>query len=43
MYLDIHWPGSRDGPPADIPPCGFLQNDPDCQKNGTQFTTTNNL
>lgn len=25
----IHWPG--DGPPADVPLCGFLGNDPSCQ------------
>ncbi|CAH0750184.1 unnamed protein product [Bemisia tabaci] len=26
----IHWPGGKDGPPADVPPCGFMGNDPDC-------------
>ncbi|XP_070492916.1 atrial natriuretic peptide receptor 1 isoform X2 [Chironomus tepperi] len=31
----IHWPGSRDGPPPDVPECGFLGNDPDCQGNET--------
>lgn len=36
IYLkDIHWPGSHDGPPADVPECGFLGNDPKCQYNGT--------
>lgn len=35
-FADIHWPGSHDGPPADIPICGFLGNDPDCQGNGIE-------
>lgn len=30
----IHWPGSREGPPPDIPPCGFMGNDPECHSNG---------
>lgn len=30
----IHWPGGRDGPPPDIPLCGFLGNDPVCVNNG---------
>lgn len=30
----IHWPGSREGPPPDIPPCGFMGNDPACHSNG---------
>jgi atrial natriuretic peptide receptor A len=30
----IHWPGSREGPPPDIPPCGFMGNDPACNSNG---------
>lgn len=33
---DIHWPGSHDGPPADVPECGFLGNNPECQGNGTR-------
>lgn len=33
-FKDIHWPGSHDGPPPDVPECGFLGNDPDCQTNG---------
>ncbi|XP_063976450.1 atrial natriuretic peptide receptor 1 isoform X2 [Diachasmimorpha longicaudata] len=28
----IHWPGGREGPPADIPECGFLGNDPACSQ-----------
>ncbi|XP_066996048.1 atrial natriuretic peptide receptor 1 [Anabrus simplex] len=27
----IHWPGGKDGPPPDVPPCGFMGNHPDCQ------------
>lgn len=30
----IHWPGGREGPPPDVPKCGFLDNSPDCQNNG---------
>nr|CAD7203630.1 unnamed protein product [Timema douglasi] len=26
----IHWPGGRDGPPPDIPQCGFMGNDLTC-------------
>lgn len=26
----IHWPGGREGPPVDVPECGFLGNDPAC-------------
>lgn len=33
---DIHWPGSHDGPPPDVPECGFLGNDPQCQGNGIE-------
>lgn len=33
---DIHWPGSHDGPPPDVPKCGFLGNDPNCQYNGIE-------
>ncbi|KAJ9597975.1 hypothetical protein L9F63_011176, partial [Diploptera punctata] len=29
----IHWPGSREGPPPDIPPCGFMGNEPSCHSN----------
>lgn len=31
----IHWPGGREGPPADIPRCGFLGNSPACHGRGT--------
>ncbi|XP_002006469.3 atrial natriuretic peptide receptor 1 isoform X2 [Drosophila mojavensis] len=31
----IHWPGGREEPPPDIPPCGFLGNAPDCHGNET--------
>ncbi|XP_023309722.1 atrial natriuretic peptide receptor 1 [Anoplophora glabripennis] len=27
----IHWPGGREGPPPDIPKCGFMGNSPDCR------------
>lgn len=30
----IHWPAGRDGPPQDVPRCGFLGNDPVCVRNG---------
>lgn len=26
----IHWPGGKEGPPPDIPKCGFLGNSPEC-------------
>ncbi|XP_069678523.1 atrial natriuretic peptide receptor 1 isoform X2 [Periplaneta americana] len=29
----IHWPGSMEGPPPDVPPCGFMGNDPACHSN----------
>ncbi|XP_055376635.1 atrial natriuretic peptide receptor 1 isoform X2 [Condylostylus longicornis] len=29
----IHWPGGREGPPPDIPKCGFLGNSPECHGN----------
>lgn len=35
----IHWPGSREGPPPDIPPCGFMSNDPACHSNGNYEIT----
>lgn len=38
FFTDIHWPGSHDGPPMDIPLCGFIGNDPDCQGNGIGAT-----
>ncbi|KAJ3648141.1 hypothetical protein Zmor_019964 [Zophobas morio] len=31
----IHWPGGMEGPPPDIPRCGFLDNDPDCRNHET--------
>lgn len=30
----IHWPGGKDGPPLDIPKCGFLGNAAACNING---------
>lgn len=33
----IHWPGGKDGPPQDVPPCGFMGNDPACNVNGNNF------
>lgn len=30
----IHWPGGSEGPPPDIPKCGFLGNAPECTTNG---------
>lgn len=30
----IHWPGGKEGPPPDVPPCGFMGNDPSCQDTG---------
>lgn len=33
----IHWPGGREGPPLDVPPCGFLGNNPECRDNGKRF------
>lgn len=30
----IHWPGGRDGPPPDVPVCGFLGNSPECSRRG---------
>lgn len=30
----IHWPGGREGPPPDIPQCGFLGDNPECKNNG---------
>ncbi|XP_025989515.1 atrial natriuretic peptide receptor 1 isoform X1 [Solenopsis invicta] len=34
----IHWPGGREGPPPDIPECGFLGNDPDCTSRRDAYT-----
>ncbi|KAK2579330.1 hypothetical protein KPH14_008282 [Odynerus spinipes] len=34
----IHWPGGREGPPADIPKCGFLGNDPNCTSQTEAYT-----
>ena len=34
----IHWPGGREGPPADIPDCGFLGNDPSCSFKSETYT-----
>ncbi|XP_046661172.1 atrial natriuretic peptide receptor 1 isoform X2 [Homalodisca vitripennis] len=30
----IHWPGGKEGPPPDVPPCGFMGNDPSCLETG---------
>ncbi|XP_076267348.1 atrial natriuretic peptide receptor 1 [Rhynchophorus ferrugineus] len=27
----IHWPGGQEGPPADVPRCGFLDDNPECR------------
>lgn len=45
FFLGIHWPGSRDGPPLDVPECGFLGNAPECQDNGisAQFIINSHL
>lgn len=40
---DIHWPGSHDAPPPDVPECGFLGNDPECQGNGTHANLSHQL
>lgn len=34
----IHWPGGREGPPADVPECGFLGNDPACTSRTEAYT-----
>lgn len=34
----IHWPGGREGPPADVPECGFLENDPACTSRTEAYT-----
>ncbi|XP_055547938.1 atrial natriuretic peptide receptor 1 isoform X1 [Wyeomyia smithii] len=33
----IHWPGGREGPPPDVPKCGFLGTSPSCQGNEMIF------
>lgn len=30
----IHWPGGSTGPPPDVPPCGFMNNDQKCSATG---------
>lgn len=30
----IHWPGGHEGPPPNIPHCGFLGDNPECRDNG---------
>ncbi|XP_049524933.1 atrial natriuretic peptide receptor 1 [Dermacentor silvarum] len=30
--VEIHWPGNRNGPPLDIPDCGFQGDAPHCQE-----------
>lgn len=34
----IHWPGGREGPPPDIPQCGFLGDDPLCSSQTDAYT-----
>ncbi|KAK0163436.1 hypothetical protein PV327_007117 [Microctonus hyperodae] len=34
----IHWPGGREGPPPDIPQCGFLGDDPLCSSQADAYT-----
>ncbi|XP_011301203.1 atrial natriuretic peptide receptor 1 [Fopius arisanus] len=34
----IHWPGGREGPPRDVPECGFLGNDPTCSQKTDAYT-----
>ncbi|EFN64674.1 Atrial natriuretic peptide receptor A [Camponotus floridanus] len=34
----IHWPGGMEGPPPDIPECGFLGNDPACSSRTEAYT-----
>ncbi|XP_054277953.1 atrial natriuretic peptide receptor 1-like [Macrosteles quadrilineatus] len=34
----IHWPGGKEGPPADIPRCGFMGNDPICHESNEHHT-----
>uniref|UniRef100_A0A182QDM9 Receptor ligand binding region domain-containing protein n=1 Tax=Anopheles farauti TaxID=69004 RepID=A0A182QDM9_9DIPT len=34
----IHWPGGREGPPPDVPKCGFLGTSPACQGNGVRLS-----
>lgn len=34
----IHWPGGREGPPPDVPECGFLGSDPNCSSNTDAYT-----
>ncbi|EFN89474.1 Atrial natriuretic peptide receptor A [Harpegnathos saltator] len=35
---NIHWPGGKEGPPPDIPKCGFLGNDPACTSGTEAYT-----
>lgn len=37
----IHWPGGKEGPPPDVPPCGFMGNDPSCQDTGQYADSLN--
>ncbi|XP_075215398.1 atrial natriuretic peptide receptor 1 [Lycorma delicatula] len=39
----IHWPGGKNGPPADVPPCGFMANDPSCAANEAHMMATYGL
>lgn len=34
----IHWPGGKEGPPADVPECGFLGNDEACSSKSEAYT-----
>lgn len=38
----IHWPGGREGPPPDIPKCGFMNNSPDCRNHGNTSISIEN-
>lgn len=39
----IHWPGGREGPPPDIPKCGFMDNSPDCRNHGRYIKVYSNF
>ncbi|XP_058797480.1 atrial natriuretic peptide receptor 1 isoform X1 [Phymastichus coffea] len=34
----IHWPGGREGPPPDVPECGFLGDEPGCSSGTEAYT-----
>jgi len=37
----IHWPGGSDGPPEDVPVCGFLGSGPACDSKGNYVIFSN--